>query len=64
MKRTLSVPLALGLLCSPAVAETSAEPNLVLTIVGEPPKTTVLLHCFALTFGLDVVLEKSRGRRY
>lgn len=34
MKRTLSVPLALGLLCAPAAAQTSSEPNLVLTIVG------------------------------
>lgn len=30
----------------------------------QPPKTTVLLHRVALTFGLDVVLEKQRGRRY
>lgn len=29
-----------------------------------PPKSTVLLHRFALILGLDVVLEKSRGRRY
>jgi hypothetical protein len=29
-----------------------------------PPKRTVLLHRFALILGLDVVLEKSRGRRY
>lgn len=29
-----------------------------------PPKKTVLLHRFALILGLDVVLEKTRGRRY
>lgn len=32
MKRTLSVPLALGLLCSPAAAQTPSRPSLVLTI--------------------------------
>lgn len=29
-----------------------------------PPQKTALLHRFALIFGLDVVLEKQRGRRY
>lgn len=32
MKRTLSVPLALSLLCAPAAAQTPSRPSLVLTI--------------------------------
>jgi hypothetical protein len=30
----------------------------------EPPKTTRLYHHIALVFGIDVVLERKRGRRY